>query len=61
MKTSYLNYVLCLVLSLIHFSQATAEADNKEEDGTKKAGSKETELLDKEYGVRYANECEGKH
>lgn len=27
----------------------------------KKKNDKETELLDKEYGVRYASECEGRY
>lgn len=38
-------------------------AANQAEEGSKKSdsGHTETELLDKEYGVKYASACEGKY
>lgn len=47
----------CIYLLLLLMIFLNAKLVRNEE--TKKV-DRETELLDKEYGVRYASECEGK-
>lgn len=54
MKPRY-DCVLYLILPVAFCTVVTAEHGKETRDP-----KDETELLDKEYGVRYANECEGK-
>lgn len=60
MKLSYLSFILYLAFPSAIFPQAKAATDAEVKNATEEASGKETELLDKEYGVRYANECEGR-
>lgn len=47
---------ICYLILPLAFGIIAAGEDEKET----RAPKDQTDLLDKEYGVRYANECEGK-
>lgn len=54
------NICIYVLLSII-IPETIANKPAKDDDSTQVvSGDKEAELLDKEYGVRYANNCEGK-
>lgn len=53
---------LCIfiVIVTLHPRSSTQDDDNNKGD-TKTHNDHETELLDKEYGVKYASACEGNY
>lgn len=52
--------IVLIFIPIIYSVDASKDEVNKPQSSDIKPSDSETELLDKEYGVRYADACEGK-